>query len=326
MNFQSFLPAGLSAEDLIVAMAAMTACVSLAAVWMALLHRDPAVRRARALAAQREALRSGMLAVRRREDRIQAMTIMRQVVERLQLMRSAQAEKISLKLARAGWRSKDAVVRYLFARIALPFAFGGGALLLLYGFDAYNLESTVKLLVSLVAVMVGAYAPDMLVKNASLKRQDKIRKSLPDALDLMVICAEAGLSLDATMRRVANELGKAAPELADEFGLTSLELGFLEDRQKALQNMVLRTDLVAMRVMINTLVQAEKYGTPLAHSLRILSADSRTERVLKAEEKAARLPAMLTVPMIIFILPPLFVVLLGPAALDIADAFKNLGF
>ncbi len=326
MNFQSFLPAGLSAEDLIVAMAAVTACVSLAAVWMALLHRDPAVRRARALAAQREALRSGMLAVRRREDRLQAMTIMRQVVERLQLMRSAQAEKISLKLARAGWRSKDAVVRYLFARIALPFAFGGGALLLLYGFDAYNLESTVKLLVSLVAVMVGAYAPDMLVKNASLKRQDKIRKSLPDALDLMVICAEAGLSLDATMRRVANELGKAAPELADEFGLTSLELGFLEDRQKALQNMVLRTDLVAMRVMINTLVQAEKYGTPLAHSLRILSADSRTERVLKAEEKAARLPAMLTVPMIIFILPPLFVVLLGPAALDIADAFKNLGF
>ena len=326
MNFQSFLPAGLSAEDLIVAMAAMTACVSLAAVWMALLHRDPAVRRARVLAAQREALRSGMLAVRRREDRLQAMTIMRQVVERLQLMRSAQAEKISLKLARAGWRSKDAVVRYLFARIALPFAFGGGALLLLYGFDAYNLESTVKLLVSLVAVMVGAYAPDMLVKNASLKRQDKIRKSLPDALDLMVICAEAGLSLDATMRRVADELGKAAPELADEFGLTSLELGFLPDRQKALQNMVLRTDLVAMRVMINTLVQAEKYGTPLAHSLRILSADSRTERVLKAEEKAARLPAMLTVPMIIFILPPLFVVLLGPAALDIADAFKNLGF
>ncbi len=326
MNFQSFLPAGLSAEDLIVAMAAVTACVSLAAVWMALLHRDPALRRARALAAQREALRSGMLAVRRREDRLQAMTIMRQVVERLQLMRSAQAEKISLKLARAGWRSKDAVVRYLFARIALPFAFGGGALLLLYGFDAYNLESTVKLLVSLVAVMVGAYAPDMLVKNASIKRQDKIRKSLPDALDLMVICAEAGLSLDATMRRVADELGRAAPELADEFGLTSLELGFLEDRQKALQNMVLRTDLVAMRVMINTLVQAEKYGTPLAHSLRILSAESRTERVLKAEEKAARLPAMLTVPMIIFILPPLFVVLLGPAALDIADAFKNLGF
>jgi tight adherence protein C len=325
MNFQSFLPAGVSAEDLIVAMAAVTACVSLAAVWMALLHRDPAVRRARALAAQREALRSGMLAVRRREDRLQAMTIMRQVVERLQLMRSAQAEKISLKLARAGWRSKDAVVRYLFARIALPFAFGGGALLLLYGFDAYNLESTVKLLVSLVAVMVGAYAPDMLVKNASLKRQDKIRKSLPDALDLMVICAEAGLSLDATMRRVADELGQAAPELADEFGLTSLELGFLEDRRKALQNMTLRTDLPGMRGMISTLVQAEKYGTPLAHSLRILSDESRTERVLKAEEKAARLPAMLTVPMIIFILPPLFVVLLGPAALDIMDAFKNLG-
>jgi tight adherence protein C len=326
MNFESFLPAGISAEDLIVAMAAMTACVSLAAVWMALLNRDPAARRARVLAAQREALRSGMLAVRRREDRLQAMTIMRQVVDRLQLMRSAQAEKISLKLSRAGWRSKDAVIRYLFARIALPFAFGGGALLLFYGLDAYKLESTVKLLVSLAAVMFGAYAPDMWVKNAALKRQNKIRKGLPDALDLMVICAEAGLSLDATMRRVADELSKAAPEVADEFGLTSLELGFLEDRKKALENMSLRTDLLTIRGMVNTLVQAEKYGTPLAHSLRILSAESRTERVMKAEEKAARLPAMMTVPMIIFILPPLFVVLLGPAALDIADAFKNLGY
>ncbi len=326
MTLETYLPAGVTVETLLVTMAALTAAVSSLAVWFTLLHRDPATRRARLMAAQREALRSGVVAVRRRDDRIQTMTIMRQVVDRLQLLRSSRSEKISIKLARAGWRSKDAIVGYLFARVALPFGFGGAALGLLYGLDVYNLDSTAKLLASLGAVVAGAFLPDVMIKNTIIKRETKIRKALPDALDLMVICAEAGLSLDATMRRVANELGKAAPELADEFGLTSLELGFLEDRQKALQNMVLRTDLVAMRVMINTLVQAEKYGTPLAHSLRILSADSRTERVLKAEEKAARLPAMLTVPMIIFILPPLFVVLLGPAALDIADAFKNLGF
>jgi len=177
-----------------------------------------------------------------------------------------------------------------------------------------------------VAVMFGAYFPDVMVKNAALKRQDKIRKGLPDGLDLMVICAEAGLSLDATLRRVADELAEASPELSDELGLTSLELGFLQDRQKALQNLAERTNMPGLRGMVNTLMQAERYGTPLAHSLRVLSAESRTERVLKAEEKAARLPAMLTVPMIIFILPPLFVVLLGPAALDIADALKNLGF
>jgi tight adherence protein C len=125
---------------------------------------------------------------------------------------------------------------------------------------------------------------------------------------------------------VADELDEASPELSDELGLTSLELGFLTDRQKALQNLSERTNMPSLRGMVNTLMQAERYGTPLAHSLRVLSAESRTERVLKAEEKAARLPAMLTVPMIIFILPPLFVVLLGPAALDIADALQNLGF
>lgn len=327
MSFEAYLPAGISVEDLVVAMAALTACVSTLAVWFALLQRDPAARRARVLAAQREALRSGILTVRRREKRVQKtpLTIMRQVVERLQLMRSAQAEMTTLKLARAGWRSKDATVRYLFARIAMPFAFGSSALILLYGLDAYKLDSVLKLLVSLLAVIGGAYLPDLIVKNAALKRQDKIRKSLPDALDLMVICSEAGLSLDATMRRVADEMGQAAPELADEVALTSLELGFLQDRHKALQNMALRTDLKFVRGMVNTLMQSERYGTPLAHSLRVLSAESRQERVLKAEEKAARLPAMLTVPMIIFILPPLFVVLLGSAALDIADALKNLG-
>jgi tight adherence protein C len=326
MTFQSLLPAGVTFEFLVVLMAGLTAAASSAAVWATLLHRDPAARRARVLAAQREALRSGVLTVRRREERVKTMTFMRQVVDRLQLLRTAQTEKTALKLARAGWRSKDAVVRYLFLRIALPFAFGVGALVLLYGLNVYQLDSTVKLLISMLAVMAGAYFPDVMVKNAALKRQDKLRKGLPDGLDLMVICAEAGLSLDATLRRVADELAEASPELADELGLTSLELGFLQDRQKALQNLSERTNMPSLRGMVNTLLQAERYGTPLAHSLRVLSAESRTERVLKAEEKAARLPAMLTVPMIIFILPPLFVVLLGPAALDIADALQNLGF
>jgi len=326
MTFQSLLPPGMTIEFLVVLMAGLTAAASSAAVWATLLHRDPAARRARMLAAQREALRSGVLTVRRREERVKTMTFMRQVVDRLQLLRTAQTEKTALKLARAGWRSKDAVVRYLFLRIALPFAFGVGSLVLLYGLNIYQLDSTVKLLVSMLAVMAGAYFPDVMVKNAALKRQDKLRKSLPDALDLMVICAEAGLSLDATLRRVADELADARPELSDELGLTSLELGFLQDRRKALYNLAERTNMPALRGMVNTLMQAERYGTPLAHSLRVLSAESRTERVLKAEEKAARLPAMLTVPMIIFILPPLFVVLLGPAALDIADAFENLGF
>ncbi|MEM7223247.1 MAG: type II secretion system F family protein [Pseudomonadota bacterium] len=322
MTFEKLLPPGVTPEDVIIFMTALTAAVSLLAIWSALLHRDPAVRRARVMASQRDALRSGVVAPRRkRAERQQTLSMMRQTVERLQLMRTTQAAKISKNLARAGWRSKDALVRYLFLKIALPFVFGGTALFVLFGIDLYQLGTVGNLVGTLVCVIFGAYAPDIVIKNAAQKREDKIRKALPDALDLMVICAEAGLSLDATTARVADELAQASPEISDEFGLTSLELGFLPERRKALENMAERCTLSALRGMVNTLMQSEKYGTPLAQSLRVLSQESRDERMLRAEEKAARLPALLTVPMIVFILPPLFIVLLGPAILDIMDNF-----
>lgn len=145
--------------------------------------------------------------------------------------------------------------------------------------------------------------------------------SFPNSLDLLVICAEAGLSLDAALTRVARDLGPAAPHLADELGLTAVELGFLPNRRQALQNLARRTDLPALRAVVNTLVQTERYGTPLAQALRVLAAEFREERMLKAEEKAARLPAILTVPMIIFILPTLFVVLIGPAMVRVVHNF-----
>ena len=151
-----------------------------------------------------------------------------------------------------------------------------------------------------------------------------MKKGLPDALDLMVICAEAGLSMDATMERVSDELQATWPLVSDELGLTSIEIGFMPDRKQALENLTRRTGLSGFRAMVNTLAQTERYGTPLAESLRVLAAELRTERLMKAEEKAARLPATLTVPLILFILPPLFIVLIGPAILRVADMFSNL--
>jgi len=324
MTLEELNAAGLDVESLVVLLAALTAFVSAFAVWSALLHRDPAARRAEFIASQREALRAGVLTQRRRKEPDQSMTMMRQVVDRLQLMKSTQAEKIKTNLARAGWRTNDAVVRYLFMKLALPFAFGGIALFLVYGLNFGDLESTQKLIATLVAVILGAYFPDIIIKNAATKRQKEIQKSLPDALDLMVICAEAGLSMDATLMRVADEMASSAPEMSDEYSLTSLELGFLAERQKALDNMANRCNLQAVRGMVNTMMQAERYGTPLAHSLRVLSQESRDDRMLRAEEKAARLPALLTVPMIVFILPPLFIVLLGPAILDVMDNFSGV--
>ncbi len=324
MNIDAFLPAGMTPEDLLVVMSALSAGSVALAVWAALLHRDPAAKRAKLIALQRSAMQAGVVGPRRRQERLPTIGLMRQVVDRLNLLRSAQANKISLKLMRAGWRSKDAIILFLFSKLALPFAVGAAAMFLFLGLNLYDLTQLQKLAVMLLSVIVGAYLPDVVVRNAAKKRADCIRKSLPDALDLMVICAEAGLSLDATLMRVSTELEQAAPELADELSLTGLELGFLSDRRKALQNLALRVDLSSVRGVANTLMQAERYGTPLAQSLRVMAAESRQERMMKAEEKAARLPALMTVPMIVFILPPLFVVLLGRAILSTMDAFNNL--
>lgn len=320
----SLLPAGLAIEDLIIIMSALTAFVSAFAVWSALLHRDPAAKRAEVMATQREALRKGLMAPRRKQDgKKNAPDMMKQVVEGLHLMKSSQAEKVAMNLARAGWRGNDHKVRYYFFKMVLPFAFGGAALFLIIGLNFGELEETGRLMATMGAVLLGFYFPEIVVKNAAQKRRETIRKGMPDALDLMVICAEAGLSLDATMVRVADEIESAAPEMADEYGLTSLELGFLQERAQALRNLAERCELPIMRAMVNTLMQSEKYGTPLAHSLRVLSKESRDERMMKAEEKAARLPALMTVPMILFILPPLFIVLLGPAILDVIDNFSS---
>lgn len=312
-------------EEIVIAMAGLSALVMTIAVWSALVVRDPSQRRMKEMVDRRLQLKEGVMVTPRRRQKLQATTMMRQVVDRLKLLRTAQADKLARRLAQAGWRSKDAVVRFLFAKLALPFVFGGVALFVLYVLELYDLDSIQKMLVVLGLTIFGTYAPEIYVKNTIQKRWAVIRKALPDALDLMVICAEAGLSLDATMQRVSDELAGASPELSEEFGLTAAELSFLPDRTTALGNLKERVDLPAMRGLVNSLVQSERYGTPLAQSLRVLAAESRNERVMKAEEKAARLPAMLTVPMIIFILPPLFIVLIGPAGLDIADALGRMG-
>ncbi len=163
----------------------------------------------------------------------------------------------------------------------------------------------------------GFLLPDIFIKNKSQKREDVLRKSMPDALDLLVICAEAGLSLDSSLERVSREIGPSCPELAEEVGLTAVELSFLPERAKALQNLADRVPLPGVLALTNTLIQTEKYGTPLAQALRVLSLEMREERIMAAEAKAAKLPATLTIPMILFILPPLFVVLLGPAILKV---------
>jgi tight adherence protein C len=200
---------------------------------------------------------------------------------------------------------------------------GGIAATLIYGINYFPEWGGMKRLFGFAAAVGFGYKfPDIYLTNLIGKRTDAVRKGLPDALDLLVICAEAGLTVDAAFNRVAKELGRSYPELGDEFALTAIELSFLSERRQAFENLAWRVNLEAVKGVTTTMVQTERYGTPLASALRVLSAEFRNERMMRAEEKAARLPAIMTVPLILFILPVLFIVILGPAACSIADAFS----
>jgi tight adherence protein C len=223
-------------------------------------------------------------------------------------------------LARAGYRSRDALTIFMAVRVVLPFVAAFMTFVVLISKPQMTL--IIRLLFIFGAAVAGVYIPILTLRHLTKRRKAQLKKQLPDGLDLLVICSEAGLSLDASMTRVARELGGSAPHLADEFGLTAVELGFLPDRRQALLNMTRRTDLPSIRGVVNTLIQTERYGTPLSHALRVLAAEFRDERMMKAEEKAARLPAILTVPMILFILPTLFIVIMGPAIIKVIETFK----
>jgi tight adherence protein C len=317
------LPFGLTGEGVLILLSAGAAFMMVVAIWYGLLERHPMEARAKLLASRRDELRGQMLkdkGARRRQK--EGLSLMRRVVAALKLLQSQQTDKLHDKLSQAGLRSRDAIVVFLFFKVAMPVVLGATAFVAVYLLQLFDLSPGARILTVLGGVVLGFFSPELYVSNQADKRQKAIQMALPDGLDLLVICAESGLSLDAALDRVANELGAANPELGEELQLTSIELGFLPDRRQALINLNRRTNLPSVRGVVNTLLQTEKYGTPLSQSLRVLANEFRDQRMLKAEEKAARLPATLTVPMIVFILPTLFIVLIGPAIISVMD---NLG-
>lgn len=313
-------------EGFIIWMTALSVFISVYVVWSSLIAPRPMRARIKSLTERRDVLRQERMEIRIHPMRASLADLANFVVRKLSLLRTSQARRVEEKLMQAGYRGHDAMVMYLFLKLSLPAVFGVAAVVVLYVLDIFPMTDMVKLAVSLVAVIIGAYAPDVFVHNNAQKRRKLIEKALPDGLDLMVICAEAGLSVDATLLRVSKELGTSWPEFSDELSLTSIEIGFLPDRSQALANLSRRVKLDGIRGIVNTLAQTERYGTPLAQALRVLSAELRNNRLMKAEEKAARLPAILTVPMILFIMPALFVVLIGPGALRTIDALRAQGF
>jgi len=315
---------GMNPIDVLAVAAGLVALLVMFVVYQATLVRDPMKGRVKALQDRREALKAGLVTTKKRKSPIKktdGVSGLRAFANRLKLLQKEQTDKASIILVQAGYRSSDALVIYQVARLTLPLVMGITGIILFYGLNFLPEYETYHGLMAGAMVVLGLKMPDIFVANVKTKRVDALRKSLPDALDLLVVCAEAGLTLDSALNRVAKELGRASPELSDEFSLTAVELGFLPERRQALLNLSERVDLPALRGVVTTLIQSERYGTPLATSLRVLSAEFRNERLMRAEEKAARLPAILTVPLIVFIMPALFIVLMGPAACTVSEDF-----
>ncbi len=308
-------------------LAGIAAFAVLMAIYAAVTVKDPMAKRVKSLNERREELKAGIITsnAKKRVSLIrnsEKTDRMKHQLETMKVLQQSQILDIQQKLAHAGYRNKELAVLVIGARMVLPILIGLLGATVIYVIDYFPDWGGMKRVGAMAALLfIGYKGPEIFLKNKSGKRTDEIRKGLPDALDLLVICAEAGLTVDAAFNRVAKELGRAYPELGDEFALTAIELSFLNERKKAFDNLAYRVDLDAVRGVVTTMIQTERYGTPLASALRVLSAEFRNERMMRAEEKAARLPAIMTVPLIMFILPVLFIVILGPAACSIADAF-----
>lgn len=242
---------------------------------------------------------------------------MRRIVESLDLKRWLSTEGARSKLVMAGYRSPSAMVTFLFFRMVMPISLFLVSVLYVFIILKLQYPVLVKAGICVLAGFIGVKLPELFLTNAMNKRQLSVRRAWPDALDLLLICVESGMSAEHAFRKVGVEIGSASIPLAEELGLTTAELSYLPDRRSAYDNLGKRTGLDGVKAVTTALIQAERYGTPLGTALRVLAQENRDMRMMEAEKKAAKLPPMLTVPMIIFFLPVLFVVIMGPAVIQV---------
>lgn len=284
-----------------------------------LLQKDKLAGRLKSVATQRELLRKRQMDELNRKTNIrgQQVDFMRRTVDQLKLQNLLETPGIRDKLNSAGYRGQGPVYAFLFFRFAMPFVLFTMAAIYLFFMSDFNLPSMTKGAIAVGFGGLGFYAPNFYVANMASKRQASIMRGFPDALDLLLICVESGMSIEVAFGRVAGEIGNQSIELAEELSLLTAELSYLPDRKQAYDNLAKRCTHPGVKAVCTALSQAERYGTPLGTALRVMALENRELRMQAAEQKAASLPAKLTVPMITFFLPGLFVVILGPAVMKI---------
>jgi len=247
----------------------------------------------------------------------EAKSYMKRAVERFDLKKAFQDDTTVDKLAMAGLRGQGELTKFLFQRLAYPVVIFLVAALYLIVLSPGERPTYLNLVYAIGAGLLGAYLPVLLLRNRTQKRQASIRRTWPDCLDLLLLCVEAGMSMEHAFKRVAKEIGAQSVELAEELTLTTAELSFLEDRTRAYENLGKRTGLDNVKSVMTALIQADRYGTSVGQALRVMAEEGREARMMEAEKKAAALPPKLTVPLIIFFLPVLFIVILSPAMIQV---------
>jgi tight adherence protein C len=304
--------------------AAIFAFATIVTLGLPLAERDGLGQRLKNVAERREELRAkhhAALNAKRGSLRVEAVgsvKLMKGFVERFDLAKLVESEGSKEKLAMAGYRGPTPLMVFSFFRFVMPFIVFVLALVYVFFIAHFAWSTMMKVGAAVAAALVGYYLPDIFVSNIISRRQVSIMRAFPDALDLMLICVESGMSIEPAFTKVAAEIGQQSPELAEELALTTAELSYLPERRIAFENLAARCGHSGVKAVATALNQAEKYGTPLGQALRVAAQENREGRMADAEKKAAALPAKLTVPMIIFFLPCLFAVIMGPAIMKIS--------
>lgn len=310
-------------QILITLLAALLAFATIVTLGRPLMERDTLAKRMRQVSQQRQELRARRqadLGARRsglRAEPAGSTKAISDFMARFNLTRLAESDDVRGKLTRAGMRATSHVTVFVFFRFVMPIILFVLALLYLFLLSDLPWGGVFKLAAAIAAALLGYYLPDLYVANVSTRRQEAIMTGFPDALDLLLICVESGMSAEMAFAKVSNEIGRTSPILAEEFALTTAELSYLPDRRQAFDNLAERSGYDGVQAVATALNQSEKYGTTLGQALRVCAVENREMRIAHAEKKAAALPAKLTVPMILFFLPALFIVILGPAAMKL---------
>ena len=309
-------------QVLVTMLSAIATFATVLTLTMPLLNRDRMSQRMKVMAVEREKLRAvriadlGAKSNQGNKLRQAPKGFMQQIVDQLDLRSKFDTEEVRDQLKMAGLRGQAPLVTYMFFRVAVPIAVTLAALFYLFVMTKYPYPPIIKFLIAIGAGFISYYLPNVFLTNLIQKRQTSIKQAFPDSLDMLLICVQSGMSVESAFAKVSKEAADASIELAEEFSLTTAELSYLQDRRMAFENLGKRTGIPGVKAVATSLIQAERYGTPVSQALRVMAKENRDIRMSEAEKKAAALPPKLTVPMIVFFLPVLFIVIMGPAMIQ----------